>query len=46
MYYGDYGYHTIRAILEKGLDQSEPELDQDQKPGKLHRNLRGPRYYA
>jgi transposase len=46
MHYGDYSYHTIRVILEKGLDQSDPESDQDKKPPPQHPNIRGPRYYA
>jgi transposase len=46
IYYGDYGYHTIRVILEKGLDQSDPESDEEKKPLPRHPNIRGPRYYA
>jgi len=43
--YGDYGYQTIRAILEKGLDTSideEPGDDQSLPP---HKNIRGKNYY-
>jgi len=43
--YGDYGYHTIRTILERGLDKNtddEPKDDQSVPP---HKNIRGKNYY-
>ena len=43
--YGDYSYQTIRAILEKGLDQN---VDDEQTNDPLmppHGNIRGKNYY-
>ncbi len=44
--YGDYGYQTIKAILERGLDGNtdvaEPGSDQPLPP---HDNIRGKNYY-
>ena len=44
--YGDYGYQTIKAILERGLDGNtdvaEPGSD---KPLPPHDNIRGKNYY-
>ena len=44
--YGDYGYQTIRAILERGLDgntdEAEPGSDHPLPP---HDNIRGKNYY-
>jgi len=43
--YGDYGYQTIRVILERGLDRNiEDPADNDQKLP-LHGNIRGKNYY-
>lgn len=43
--YGDYSYHTIRVILEKGLDKNIDEaLDEDQILP-THNNIRGKKYY-
>lgn len=43
--YGDYGYQTIRAILERGLDNdTEVEPGKD-KPLPPHDNIRGKNYY-
>jgi len=43
--YGDYGYQTIRAILERGLDRNiEDPTDNDQSLP-LHGNIRGKNYY-
>ena len=43
--YGDFGYHTIRTILEKGLDfNTESELSED-KTLPSHNNIRGKNYY-
>ena len=41
--YGDYSYHTIRVILEKGLDQSTDEDLNQILP--RHNNIRGKNYY-
>ena len=46
MHYGDYSYHTIRVILEKGLDKDEPEPSDEKRPIPVHPNIRGPKYYA
>lgn len=45
MQYGDYSYHTIRIILEKGYDKSFPveELPSTEIPA--HENIRGKDYY-
>ena len=43
--YGDYGYQTIKAILERGLDgdtEDQPGSDQPLPP---HDNIRGKNYY-
>lgn len=43
--YGDYSYHTIRVILERGLDQN---IDDEQENNQLlppHENIRGKNYY-
>jgi transposase len=44
--YGDYGYQTIKAILERGLDgntdEAEPGSNQPLPP---HDNIRGKNYY-
>ena len=42
--YGDYGYQTIRAILEKGLDKSADDEHND-KSLPPHKNIRGRNYY-
>jgi len=42
--YGDYGYQTIRAILEKGLDKSSDDEHND-KSLPPHKNIRGKNYY-
>lgn len=42
--YGDYGYQTIRAILEKGLDKSTDDEHND-KSLPPHKNIRGKNYY-
>jgi len=41
--YGDYSYHTIRVILERGLDQSIDEDNNQILP--RHNNIRGRNYY-
>jgi transposase len=42
--YGDYSYHTIRVILEKGLDQNIDEDINKELPN--HKNIRGKNYYS
>jgi len=43
--YEDYGYQTIRVILQRGLDHNpDEELSNDQKLP-LHDNIRGKNYY-
>jgi transposase len=43
--YGDYSYHTIRVILEKGLDRNTEEEENDHRTLPLHSNIRGQKYY-
>jgi hypothetical protein len=43
--YGDYGYQTIRAILEKGLDKQSEDDPKDDRSLPLHKNIRGKNYY-
>lgn len=43
--YGDYSYHTIRVILEKGLDRNTEEEENDNRTLPLHGNIRGQKYY-
>ena len=43
--YGDYSYHTIRVILEKGLDRDTVDEEKDDQLLPLHRNIRGKKYY-
>jgi len=43
--YGDYGYQTIRAILEKGLDRNTDEQPDSDQPLPPHDNIRGKNYY-
>jgi transposase len=43
--YGDYGYQTIRAILEKGLDRNTDEQPDQDQPLPRHKNIRGKNYY-
>jgi hypothetical protein len=38
-------YHTIRVILEKGLDKSDPEEEIGDESMPEHGNIRGPLYY-
>ena len=46
LHYGDYSYHTIRVILEKGLDQHVPDPNDETKLIPKHPNIRGGKYYA
>lgn len=43
--YGDYGYQTIRAILERGLDHNKDDNQDDDRSLPPHDNVRGPDYY-
>ncbi len=44
--YGDYGYQTIRAILERGLDGNTDEVEPgNDQPLPPHDNIRGKNYY-
>lgn len=45
MQYNDYGYHTIKAILEKGLDRDIPADETNLPNVPDHKNIRGPKYY-
>ena len=45
LYYGDYSYQTIRVILEKGLDKTNPEDDAGNGSIPEHGNIRGQDYY-
>ena len=45
LFYGDYSYQTIRIILEKGLDKTEPDEDSDKGSMPMHDNIRGQDYY-
>jgi len=40
-----YNYDTIKSILEKGLDQIEPEEDTEESELPKHQNIRGKEYY-
>jgi transposase len=43
--YGDYGYQTIKAILERGLDGNTDEDPGNDHPLPPHDNIRGKNYY-
>lgn len=43
--YGDYSYHTIRIILEKGYDRDVPSQDPNLPDVPPHDNIRGPKYF-
>ena len=43
--YGDYGYHTIRVILERGLDRNKDDEPEDNQSLPSHKNIRGKGYY-
>ena len=43
--YGDYSYHTIRVILEKGYDRDVQSPEQKLPDVPSHDNIRGPEYY-
>jgi transposase len=43
--YNDYSYHTIRVILEKGLDRDVPDEEPELPEVPVHVNIRGKEYY-
>lgn len=43
--YGDYSFHTIRIILEKGYDRDIPLQEKQLPEVPLHPNIRGQDYY-
>lgn len=45
MQYGDYSYHTIRIILEKGYDKAIPDDEPPFIEVPSHQNIRGKEYY-
>jgi transposase len=45
LYYGDFSYHAIRAILEKRLDLEPFDAEENDKIMPPHRNVRGGEYY-
>ncbi len=45
MDYGDYSYHTIRIILEKGYDKSFPAEEHPSTEVPTHENIQGKEYY-
>ena len=45
MQYGDYSYHTIRIILEKGYDKTIPDEEPPFIEVPSHQNIRGKEYY-
>jgi transposase len=45
MQYGDYSYHTIRIILEKGYDKTIPDEEPPSSEVPSHQNIRGKEYY-
>lgn len=44
--YGDYSYHTIRVILEKGLDKGADDEQQGNQNLPPHDNIRGQQYFG
>jgi transposase len=44
--YGDYSYHTIRVILEKGFDKDTSAEESNLPDIPSHDNIRGPEYYC
>jgi transposase len=45
LHYGDFSYHTIKLILEKGLDKADPMDEADHGDIPMHTNIRGKHYY-
>lgn len=45
LYYGDYGYMTIKLIIEKGLDKTTDIDEQLELQMPSHDNIRGKEYY-
>ena len=44
-YFGDYGYMTIKMIIEKGLDKTFDSDELRELPMPSHDNIRGEEYY-
>ncbi|MBN2420142.1 MAG: IS21 family transposase [Deltaproteobacteria bacterium] len=44
-YFGEWSYYTVKTILERKLDSTDPENEVDIKTIPLHTNIRGKRYY-
>jgi len=44
-YFGEYSYKTVKTIIERKLDFTDPSKDDDIKTIPLHNNIRGKRYY-
>lgn len=44
-YFGEYSYKTVKTIIERKLDFTDPGNDDDIKTIPLHNNIRGKRYY-
>jgi transposase len=44
-YFGEYSYKTVKTIIERKLDFTDPGKDDDIKTIPLHNNIRGKRYY-
>lgn len=45
IHYGEYSYHAIRSIIEKGLDLTELDFSEEQLKMPEHGNIRGEHYY-
>jgi transposase len=45
LYFGEYSYHTIRSIIEKGLDLSDIDPAGEEMDMPEHNNIRGQNYY-
>ena len=44
-FFGEYSYKTVKTIIERNLDYTDPSKDDDIKTLPLHNNIRGKRYY-
>ena len=44
-FFGEYSYKTVKTIIERKLDYTDPSKDDDIKTLPLHENIRGKRYY-
>ena len=45
LYFGDFGYMTIKMIIEKGLDKTFDTDELSELPMPTHDNIRGEEYY-